>query len=310
MEQQNNAAKFAFLYMLSLVALIFMALSAGIIVFQIINKNIADIPYALPGSFDAGALKFAISAIIIAAPIYYLTLWQINKNLFAGLLPPDSEIRKWLTYFILFISSVVMLGWLVAVIYNFLDGELTIKFVLKALTAFAIAAAIFSYYFYDIKRRDIAGARNKVVKIFFFASLAVVVAALASAFFFVESPAETRARKMDNAVLEKFDRIDSALNTFYNDSNKLPSDLNELTAAKIGFYLTEEDLQDSATKEKFSYKATGVDAYELCAAFRSSNKIDDIRLNYYRDRWPHDAGYQCLGQKVRKEIKDAAPARP
>ena len=162
MEQQmigekNNAAKYAFFYMLSLVALIFMALSAGIIVFQIINKNIVDALENFRGSYNSGALKFAISAIIIAAPIYYLTAFQINKNLFSGKLSKDSGIRKWLTYFILLVSTIVMLGFLVAVVYNFLDGELTTKFILKALTAIIIAAAIFTYYFYDIRRENVAG---------------------------------------------------------------------------------------------------------------------------------------------------------
>ena len=69
MEQQN--AKFAFYYLLSLVALIFMALSTGMIIFQIINKCIVDVLEINPGMYDSGILKFAISAIIIAAPIFF-----------------------------------------------------------------------------------------------------------------------------------------------------------------------------------------------------------------------------------------------
>mgnify|MGYP001573604733 CR=1 FL=1 len=162
--EQNNSAKYAFYYMLSLVALIFTALSTGMIVFQIINKEIIDAAGALPGMFNEGVMKFAISAIIIAAPIFYAATWQINKNLLQGKLSKEAGVRKWLTYFILFISSVVMIGWFIAIIYNFLDGELTLKFILKALTAIFIAAMIFSYYLYDMKRAALAGVGDEIVK--------------------------------------------------------------------------------------------------------------------------------------------------
>ena len=132
MENQNtnNSPKYAFFYMLSLVALAFMAVSVGIIIFQIINKNIPDAVSSFRSCYNSGALKFAISAIIISAPIYYVLASQINKNLFTGKLSAESGIRKWLSYFILFVSSVVVIGYLIALIYSFLDGELTIKFIL------------------------------------------------------------------------------------------------------------------------------------------------------------------------------------
>ena len=143
--QNNNSAKFAFFYMLSLVALIFMSLSSGMIIFQIINKNIADVfmsGYRYKGNFSSDQLKFAISALLISAPIFYFSIKQIYKNLFSGALDKNSAIRKWLTYFILFISSVVMIGWLIAIVNSFLDGELTSKFILKALTAIFIAEVV------------------------------------------------------------------------------------------------------------------------------------------------------------------------
>ena len=300
-QQNNNSAKFAFFYMLSLVALIFMALSAGIIVFQIINKNIIDALQTFRGRYSSDALKFAISAIIISAPIYYLTVAQINKNLFKGLLGKDSGVRKWLTYFILLVSSLVMLGWLIAVIYSFLDGELTAKFILKALTAIAISAAVFTYYLYDIKRDNVVGVKDKVVRAYFYGSLIVVIAVLISAFVFVESPRETRNIKHDNNVLNKFERIDNAINDYYRENKDLPNNLNILLENTV--YFNEDDLKDNTTKKKFDYKMVDNRTYELCAEFLASNKEDEgdnYRYGYHNKRWKHDAGYQCLKQKVRK----------
>lgn len=165
----SQNAKFAFFYMLSLVALIFMAVATGTIIFQIINKKFIDV-LSYMGGFNEGAMKFAISAIIIAAPIYFITSWFINKNLTVGKLNKDSGVRKWLTYFILFVAAVVMISWLIATINSFLNGDLTAKFILKTLTAIFIAAAIFSYYLYDIRRAEIK-PKDLTVIIYFSAHL-------------------------------------------------------------------------------------------------------------------------------------------
>src|SRR3990167_1537695 len=100
MEKQQNA-KFAFFYLLSLVALVFTSVAAGMIIFQIINKTVVDELSLAPGGFSQDALRFAISAMIIAAPIYFAMMRLINKNLLSGRMEKDSGVRKWLTYFIL-----------------------------------------------------------------------------------------------------------------------------------------------------------------------------------------------------------------
>ncbi len=296
-KQENNTAKFAFYYMLSLIALIFTALAAGMIVFQIINKNIVDVIVQRASDFSPHQLKFAISALIISAPIFYATTWQIYKNLFSGAFDKDSGVRKWLTYLVILVSSVVMLGWLIAIVNNFLDGELTVKFILKAATAIGIAAAIFTFYYYDIKRDKVAGKKDKIIQFYFYASLAAVIIVFIAGLFIMESPQKTRDRKMDNAVLENFEDIDRAIGTYYSDNEKLPDSLEEI---KTEFsYISDEDLENSATGERYTYQIKGANIYELCATFRTSNK-DDEDYDDYRDRWPHGAGYQCLSQRVSK----------
>ena len=298
MNTQNNAAKFAFFYMLSLVALVFMALSIGMIIFQIINKSLVDLINQYQGQYSPDQLKFAISALIISAPIFYVTVWQIYKNLFTGILGKDSDIRKWLTYFVLFVSSVVMIGWLIATINSFLGGELTLKFVLKSITAIAIAAAIFTFYLYDIKREEVASKKDPVIRIYFYGSLAVVLAVFVASLFFVESPTQTRDRKYDITTLDKFERLDGAISTYFEENKKLPENLEILVDEFT--YISQDDLADQASEIKFDYKIIGDNKYELCATFRAANTSkEDYPDDYYRDRWPHEAGYQCLGQKVR-----------
>ncbi len=295
MEQQNSA-KFAFLYMLSLVALVFMAISTGVIVFQIINKEIIDVAHmSLGDGFDQVAIKFAISAIIVSAPIFYVTASLINKNLISGALTKDSGVRRWLTYFILFIASVIMIGWFISIINSFLNGEITANFILKSLTAIVIAAIIFSYYLYDIRRQIVPGEKNKITRAYFFGSIILVLAVFISAFFFIDSPKTVRDRNADNAILQKFDQISMAINNYYTTNKRLPGGLNDLLGGN--FYLTADDFKNTSTGKNFDYKITGKSSYELCTDFLTSNKND--ASNYYESaRWPHDRSYQCLSQKM------------
>ncbi|MCD6149513.1 hypothetical protein J7J13_01865 [bacterium] len=297
-QPENNTAKFAFYYMLSLIALIFAALATGMIIFQIINKNIADVIIQRVSDFSPSQLKFAISALIISAPIFYITTWQICKNLFTGAFDKDSGVRKWLTYFVLLVSSVVMLGWLIAIVNNFLDGELTVKFILKAATAIGISAAIFTFYYYDIKREKAAGKKDKIIQFYFYASLAAVIIVFIAGLFIMESPQKTRDRKMDNAILENFDDLNRAIGTYYSDNEKLPANLDRIKSEFS--YIGDKDLKNLATGEKYEYKIKSENIYELCATFKTSNKKDKEYNNYQDDDWPHDVGYQCLSQRVSK----------
>jgi hypothetical protein len=294
MEQQN--AKFSFFYLLSLVSLVFSALGTGMILFQFINKKIIDLVSVYPGGFDSGTLKFGISAVIIAAPIYFLMMWLINKSLLSGNLNKDSVVRKWLTYFILFVSSVVMIGWLIAVIYNFLDGELTARFILKALVAVSIAISIFGFYLYDIKRNDVKNKKNSIIKYSYYSSMSVVLAVLVAGFFLVDSPQLARDKKEDMATLDRFSKIEGAINLYFNEKQKLPEELKDLIGGIS--LVSEQDLINPVTKEKITYQINNSQFYELCATFKTSNRIDDSDTNYYDSKWKHDAGYKCLGQKV------------
>jgi hypothetical protein len=309
LDQKNNAPKFAFFYLLSLVALIFLAVSVGMIIFEIINKKIIDVLEPNNG-FSLDALKFAISALVISAPIFYITSRQIYKSLFAGILDKDSGVRKWLTYFILFVASIVMLGWLIAVINNFLNGDLTMKFVLKSLTSVGISAAIFIFYYFDIRRKEAAGQTGNFIKIYFYSSLAVVIIVFTASLFFIPSPQQTRNTRIDQTILGNFSSLDNAIQTFYQSKQKLPKDLNEL---KSNFnYITATDMKDPVTGKAYDYKIVDKKDYQLCATFQTSNKSgadNTYPNNLYIDQWPHDAGYQCLTQNIKEaEFPKTVPA--
>jgi hypothetical protein len=304
-----NAAKFVFLYLLHLVSLVFVATSLGGILFQIINKMIADPIVAYTGSYSETALKFSISAIIVATPIFFVVSSFINKSLFTGELKKDSGVRRWLTYLILFISFGIFVGWLIAFVNNFLNGELTMKFILKTVSVLVIAAGAFSYYFYDILRKEVENKKDKVIKIYFFSSLAVIVIVFVASFFVVESPNQARDRKLDDEIINNnFNAIDQCVDQYYRENKKLPVSFPVMQPTCV--YLTSDLLRDSQTGQAFVYEVIGTSTYQICANFRTSNVGKD---NIQRGIYPtvpmgvndssHQAGYQCLKRQVFPEVK-------
>jgi len=290
--EANNAAKFAFLYLLSLVSLVFVSTAVGTVIFQIINKFITDPIHT--EAFQQEALKFAVASLVIASPIYFVTARYINQSLVSGKLELQAAIRRWLTYLILFIVSVVMIGWLIGTIASYMNGDLTAKFGLKALASLLIAGVIGGYYWYDIRREKVE-AGDKTIMWYGYSSIAVVVIALVLALIYAGSPREARDRRTDELLLGRFDVIDGAINSYYMENAKLPADLDTLVKEKR--ITDDKQLTDPVTGEKIVYKPGKDKLYELCATFRRSNKDDNVN-QYYTTRWPHEAGNQCLTQRL------------
>ena len=296
-----NSPKYAFLYMLSLVSLIFTGFPIGMIVFQIINKYIPDAINQFRYSFDPSALRFAISALLVAAPVFFIVNYFIYKNLYKGNLTEDSQVRKWLTYFILLVSSVVILGWFIGLINTFLGGELTLKFALKALTSIIISALIFSFYLYDIRRKITVGVKDNVIKTYFYIVLILVIASLFSALVYGESPTEARDRKIDIAVLDNLNNIERAINQYYINNESLPESLSVLS----------KDIQFiTPNMIDYEYNILSESKFELCANFKTSNLEDNNGMyQYYREIWPHEEGNQCFEKSIEKNIENLMPIR-
>ncbi|HZJ41913.1 MAG TPA: DUF5671 domain-containing protein [Patescibacteria group bacterium] len=288
----KNNAKFAFYYLLSLTALIFMAISVGLIAFGIINQTIAD--PLLNNYYNSinNQFKFAISALIIATPLYYIVVSLIRKGIKRGELEIESAIRRWLTYFILFVSSLIILGFLISVINGFLAGELTLRFILKALTVFVISGLVFAYYFYDIKQ-DNPAQENKVNKVFLIASVLLVLTAFVSVWFFMESPKKARDRRLDEKILNDISNLESSINFYYSEKKFLPENMTDVAENSQHLnYLNTQGIE---------YKKNGESSFEICATFKGdslNNNGNSTPYNPYNIRSisarEYTAGYNCL----------------
>jgi hypothetical protein len=145
-------ARDAFFYVVSFIALYVSAFSFGTLIFSFIERAFPDPPFY--GGFVSGSFARAIAALIVTFPLYLFFMWRISV---ANARDPErrqSLIRKWLTYLTLVVASGIIIGDLIFTLTNFLEGDLTIRFLLKAATILVITGVIFGYYLWDLQREE------------------------------------------------------------------------------------------------------------------------------------------------------------
>jgi len=159
--RRSGDAKDAFLYLLMFSTLAIWTIALGSLMFTLIDKWIPDPLAQNQYMYSGDSLEIAssLASIIVAFPIYLLVTRLILGGVRKHPEKLQSGVRKWLTYIALLIAAGVIIGDLVTVLTYFLRGELTSRFVLKALTAIVISGGVFWYYLASL-RQPASGAAS------------------------------------------------------------------------------------------------------------------------------------------------------
>jgi hypothetical protein len=150
------SAKEAFIYLLTFLCLYLSAWSFGSLVFEFIGRALPDATEYWRSANDT-RLRMSLSMLVVAFPVYFLMTASENRAAKKDADRRASKIRKWLTYITLFVAAGVIIGDLIVLLNNFLGGELTLRFSLKVLTVLVIAAMIFGYYLWDLRKEEKQG---------------------------------------------------------------------------------------------------------------------------------------------------------
>lgn len=149
--QPYLSAREAFLYLLLFTTLFISAFNFGSILFELIEN-------AFPDPSDSGPwpdqLRWSVSFVVVAFPVFLFLTVRLEREMRQDPVKRGSKVRKWLTYLTLFVAAGFLIGDLVALIFHFLQGELTIRFLLKVLVVSGIAGTVFGYYLYDLRKEE------------------------------------------------------------------------------------------------------------------------------------------------------------
>lgn len=150
------SSKEAFLYLVLFSSLYFAAYHLCSALFDFINLAYPDTDTGTGYRYlnPREQLRWSVSAMIIAFPLFAFTSWRVGRGLDSNPAKRLSPVRRWLTYLTLFLAALVLVGDLTTLVYNVLGGELTTRFLLKVLSLALVGASVFGYYLWDLRREE------------------------------------------------------------------------------------------------------------------------------------------------------------
>ena len=144
-----------FLYLVLFTSLYISVWDFGHLLFELIDRTFPDVTQRrYGGAFSLDDIRWSVSSLIIAFPVFLWTGSYIGNRLEANPAGRLSPIRRWCTYLTLFIAVAVLIGDGTTVVYNMLGGELTIRFILKAIVVGGIAVSALLYYLRDLRQEE------------------------------------------------------------------------------------------------------------------------------------------------------------
>jgi uncharacterized protein DUF5671 len=147
----ESGARNVFFYFLTFLTLYLSAV--GLI---ILTWGLGDIwfPDRLEYSDGGEAARTGIAMVVVAFPAFMFLASYVRRNIASGERSERSLIRKILIYLTLFIVSITAIADVIALIYNFLGGDLTGRFVVRAGGILLVAGLVFLYYVGDLRSKE------------------------------------------------------------------------------------------------------------------------------------------------------------
>ena len=288
----------------SLILLGLVAFGLGGLYFGVIDKAIPDVLGRRLWSADR-SIHHAIASLAVAFPAYGIAMRLWFRRFRANEDRSESGLTKWLTYIVLLIASVTVVGDLITVLYMLLQGELTLRFVLKALVLLVVAGLVFG--FYALERRQVQYRKTVAPRVFrgFGWLVAVLIAAgIVLGFLYGGSPEQARQHAFDRDRAMRLGGVTSCIERYARNMGQLPGSLEALSSSAAYASCASSTL-DPETRQTFAYRVVTpermqrqarVGEFELCGNFAlpSGDPDSDARLYGAAGRWaPHGAGRTC-----------------
>lgn len=308
-EDAGSLPRDVFLYLLAIVSLIVSAVSLGIVLFQYISIYFPDLisdPYFSRSAYYS-TIRSSLAALLVIFPVYIWVSWFLKRDTVRFPEKRELKIRKWLLYLTIFIAALVIIGDLVVLIQNLLEGERSLRFLLKILSIFFIAGSIFGHYFYELREKT-----KNYVFVRFYSWLVVIIVAFFSVagFWIVGSPANQRVVRFDERRVNDLQIIQNEAINYWQRKGKLPASLTDLKNDISGFVSP----SDPETGEAYGYTVSGDLKFQLCAQFGApdvnspDNSVPAARLKSapvpygvageMNSNWQHGAGKVCFDRVI------------
>ncbi len=286
--ESGESSRDAFFYLIIFSTLATWTIAVGSLLFSLIDRWFPDPVAMRRGGYPYSQLNlsFQIACILVAFPVFLFVTRRVNRSVADEPRNRYSPVRKWLIYLALVIAACVLIGDAVAVLAYFLQGEVTLRFLMKVIVVGGIAAGVFGYYL-----REVGGARPETDKnrhkLFGIGAAATVIAAVVLGFTATGGPSTQRGIQADVQRVRDLHSIAESIRNSVLAGAPIPPTLSQVA---VGNYTPR--MTDPETGAQYDYRQISDVAYELCAMFAYDNREEaQHRRNNF---WVHGSGRQCF----------------
>lgn len=299
----NTTARDVFMYLLLVIVVGMSAMNLGTLLFQYVNIYVPD--SSLQQCFASScvqAIRWALASLIIVFPVL-LWVWRfLQRDCIQYPEKLDSRVRRWILYFLLFVSGVVLIGDLVSLVYSWLQGDFTVQFVLKVLIIAYVAGSIFFYFLRALNPSS--GVGSKIVG---WVAIGVTTVTLVVGFISSGSPFQARLERLDNQRVQDLQNIQNQIvYSHWSAKQSLPGTLSDLNDSISGYVVP----VDPQSKVSYEYTKKGDTSFELCAVFATELRVDTslnrisypVGANSAEGNWFHGVGRTCFERSIDTQL--------
>jgi Domain of unknown function (DUF5671) len=286
-----------FIYLLVIIMLYTSVCELITILFDYVNISFPDPLDSSANQLES--IRMAVAVLVVAFPVYLWASRFIARDLAAHPEKSELSIRRWLLFLTLFLAALIIIGDLVALVYNFMGGDLTARFILKVSAILVVAGAVFGYYRYELRRApaEFSNEARWLVRI----SAAAVVVAVVAGFVLAGSPARQRLVRTDLRRISDLSTLQNEIVDYYRAKNALPQSLDQLTNSISGFHPP----NDPQSLRPYEYRVTGTLSFQLCADFSLPSAEENAKgYSSYSTpgvsdwNWSHGTGRSCFTRTI------------
>ncbi|MBI4087914.1 hypothetical protein HY418_00835 [Candidatus Kaiserbacteria bacterium] len=278
------------------------------LLFDYLNYAFPDPLQYFPADPYSGGISYEMASLIVLVPLATWLLLIIQGTIRRDSTRSEIWVRKWALYLTLFIAGITVAADLITLIMYFLQGDVTVRFLLKVVVVLLVVGAGFFHFLADLHGYWAANpTKSKLVA---WSIGALVVISIGSGFFIVGTPWEARLYRFDEQKVSDLQQVQWQLVNFWQSKEKLPVALSELQDPISGFIVP----SDPQTGAAYTYEKTGALSFKLCAAFNAETKAYGPSTRTVpvvpaggtekaiSDNWQHGAGEVCFERTIDPQL--------
>lgn len=263
----------------SLAFLIANVVAVMTIVFSIIDKLLPDALsrdnyYSLNN--NNSELHTAVSLLVLTIPAGLILAYWMRKRKMAHKEEPDSQVRKFTIGTALVATAVTIGGSAFSIIYQFLEGDLSNRFLAKAASMLIVATTLFAYYKLLYKKDAITAI--PLQNIFAYTTTGIALGLCIWSITITGTPSQIRKEKFDDRRLSDLSQIQQQVLSYWQNHRTLPTELASLSNPLSAFAVptdprTSTPYEYAIVKQSESLSGKLTEAtFSFCATFETSRK--------------------------------------